>query len=441
MTQLDQVPLTQLEVPDYDLGLRGKLLRSEKLTRSGKAAFCTIIYGLDAADGVADTPLSSAANGYPDAFAVPDESTRITLPWRRATEAVIADLCDDDGAPLPEAPRAALARVIAGFTELGLTPILGYEYECYVMHADDDVLRAGDYARLRPLGRVENAYNISRHTESADLLGEFIDRMEAIGVPVEAAHSELGPGFFEYAIAPLEAMQAADAAARSRQYFRDLCAERGLVATFMAKLRMEASGSGGHVHQSLTRDGENQFSDGAGGLSATGRSYLAGLLASMGDYTALMNPLLNSYKRISAGFFVAERSSWGWDNRNAACRVIHNAGPAATRIEHRRPGADANPYLVAAAMLAGGLEGVRGSLDPGEPLAVGGDVASAGAALPRTLAEAVAVLESSDRARAMLGDRFVDCYAATRRAELAAFETWWSTSITDWELRRYLEHL
>lgn len=438
---MSPVPLTQLEVPDYDLGLRGKLVRSEKLTRSGKAAFCTIIYGLDPADGVADTPLSSAANGYPDAFAVPDESTRVQLPWRRATEAVIADMVDDDGALLEESPRTVLARVVAGFAELGLVPVLGFEYECYVLHADDDVLRRGDYASLRALGRVDNAYSIGRHTESADLLGEFIDRMDSIGIPVEAAHSELGPGFFEFAMSPMDAMRAADSAVRARQYFRDLCAERGLVATFMAKLRIEASGSGGHVHQSVTRDGVNQFSDGASGLSDTGRAYLGGLVRSMGDYTVLLNPLLNSYKRISAGFFVAERATWGWDNRNAACRVVHNAGSAATRVEHRRPGADANPYLVAAALLAGGLEGLRDGLDPGDPLEVGSDIATAGDALPSTLPTAIAAFRGSSRARSMLGDRFVDCYAATRDAEVAAFETWWNTSITDWELRRYVEHL
>ncbi len=438
---MNHVPLTQLEVPDYDLGLRGKLLRSEKLASAGRAAFCTIIFGLDAADGVADTPLASAANGYPDAFAIPDESTRIELPWRTATEAVLVDLCDEEGAPLPESPRTVLAGLCAQFSDLGLQPVLGYEYECYVMHADDEVLRSGDYAKLRPAGRVENAYNLSRHTESADLLGEFIDRMDAVGIPVEAAHSELGPGFFEYALSPMDARRAADSAVRSRQYFRDLCAERGLVATFMAKLRIESSGSGGHVHQSVTREGVNQFSDGAGGLSETGRAYLGGLLASMGDYTALLNPLLNSYKRIAAGFFVAERSTWGWDNRNAACRVVHNAGPSATRIEHRRPGADANPYLVAAAMLAGGLEGIRDGIDPGAALEPGSDLSVAGEALPRSLAEATERLRGSERARRMLGDRFVDCYAATRAAEAAAFETWWSTTITDWELRRYLEHL
>ena len=161
----------------------------------------------------------------------------------------------------------------------------------------------------------------------------------------------------------------------------------------------------------------------------------------MGDFTALFNPLLNSYKRVSAGFFVSENASWGWDNRNAACRVVANAGTKAARIEHRRPGADANPYLLAAGMLAGGLVGVRGELDPGAPLEIGADATATGMVLPRDLRVATQALDDSVVARETLGDPFVDCFVATRRAELAAFDQWWGSTITDWELRRYLETL
>lgn len=434
-------PMTQLEVPDYDLGLRGKLVRREKLENGGKAAFCTIVYGLDVVDGVADTPLSSAANGYPDAFAIPDESTRVSLPWRRGTDAVIADMRDSHDVLLEESPRTVLHRLLPHYAERGLAPVLGFEYECYVMHRDETVLRDHDYGRVRPVGRVNNAYSVSRIAETADLFEEFVERMQSVSIAVEACHSELGPGFFEFSLAPMDALQAADSAVRARQYFRDLCAERGLLATFMAKFRLDASGSGGHVHQSLTRDGVNVFSDGGQGLSDEARHFLGGLLATMGELTALFNPLLNSYKRLNAESFVAERATWGWDNRNAACRVINNAGPSVMRIEHRRPGADANPYLVAAGILAGGLHGLRERLEPGEALREGADVSSAGSRLPRSLVEATEAFRSSVIANSLLSTRFVECYAATRDAEIAAFDKWWNSSITDWELRRYLEHL
>lgn len=437
---MTRVSLTQLEVPDYDLGIRGKLLRSDKLAKSGRTAFCTIVYGLDPEDGVTDTPLATALNGYPDAFAVPDESTRVDHFWRNGLDAVIADLVDAEGEPIQESPRAALARILRRYDELGLEPILGYEYECHILHADDEVLRRRDYSAVRPLGRVDNAYSIGRLVESGEIFQEFVDRMDSIGIPVDACHSELGPGFFEFALGPLPAMASADAAVRSRQYFRDLCAERGLVATFMSKLNMDTSGAGGHVHQSLQQGGQNVFGDGAGGLSDTGRHYLGGLLATMGDATALFNPFLNSFKRISAGFFVAETSSWGWDDRNAACRVITNAGSAAARIEHRRPGADANPYLVAAGMLAGGFHGLTQSLDPGTPLEPGAEGASA-PPLPDSLELAITRLRESEVLTDLLGQRFVQSYAATRDGEVQAFRKWWSSTITDWEKTRYLEHL
>lgn len=437
---MTRVRLTQLEVPDYDLGIRGKLLRSDKLNKLGRTAFCTIVYGLDPEDGVTDTPLATAVNGYPDAFAVPDESTRVDLYWRDGTDAVLADLVDADGVPLEESPRATLARVVGCYDALGLQPILGYEYECHVLHADDDLLRSRAYSRMRPLGRVDNAYSIGRLAESGEIFGEFVDRMDSIGITVDACHSELGPGFFEFALGPMPAMESADSAVRSRQYFRDLCAERGLVATFMAKVNVDTSGAGGHVHQSLQKNGQNVLGDGQGGLSETGRHYLGGLVATMGDATVLFNPFLNSYKRISAGFFVAETSSWGWDDRNTACRIITNAGVSAARIEHRRPGADANPYLAAAGMLAGGLHGLDKHLDPGRALP-GGAPQEVGSPLPDSLELATTRFRESKALIDLLGERFVNSYASTREGEIQAFRKWWSSTITDWEKIRYLEHL
>lgn len=433
------VGLVQLEVPDYELGLRGKLLRADKLAKLGRTAFCTILYGLDAIDDVTDTPLSSASNGFPDALAVPDESTAVDLPWRPRTTAVVADLVHPDGRPLEESPRHVLRRLVDRFGEINLEPVMGFEYEVYVVHADDDVLRSRQYDRLRPVGRVVNGYSLGRVTAIDELVDEYFARCEAVGAPLDAFHSEIGPGFFEFALSPAPALEAADRAARARQHFRDLCAEHGLLATFVAKLRMDASGSGGHLHQSLARGGRNVFGDGRSGISEVARAYLGGLVGTMADFTAVFNPNLNSFKRLQASWFVAERATWGMDNRNAACRVIANAGDAAVRIEHRRPGADANPYLVAAAALAGGLQGIQDSADPGPGLTDGADLATAGPSLPHDLTEAAAAFLASSVARRHLGDAFVDSYGATRVAEADALARWFRGRVTDWELARYLE--
>jgi len=430
-----RVPTVLLEVPDFDLGLRGKLERADKAGPGARLAFCSIIYGLSVVDEVVDTPLGSAANGYPDVFAVPDEATRVSLPWRQGTEAVIADTVHADGSPVLESPRTLLRHLLAEFDPLGLQPRFGFEYEVYVTQAPNGPQPGA------PLDRTISGYSLSRLAEAEPVIEEFLARTEGIGTHVEMVHSEIGPGFFEFALAPADPLTAADRAARSRQCFREVCAAQGLRATFMAKLYGAQSGSGGHVHQSLWQDTRNVFSDGAGQLSEPGQAYVAGLLATMSDFSALFNPFVNSYKRLDPALFVAARATWGHATRNAACRVILDGAAPSARVEHRRPGADASPYLVAAGMLAGGLYGLRGGAHLVAPLGPGDDLALAGAELPADLRTAVGLLEGSTVARDLLGPEFVACYGATRRGELAAFDRWWQSSVTEWELARYPDNL
>lgn len=432
---LPPLPLVRLEVPDYDLGLRGKAVRPEKAAPGKRIAFCTIVYGMSVVDEVVDTPLGSVANGYPDAFAVPDEATRVVLPWKRSTEAVIADMVHDDGRPVAESPRTVVTSLLAQYQALDLEPVLGYEYEVYLTPVRDAVRRDV------PVASTISGYGLSRLDELMPIVEEFLARMAAIGAPVEAFHTEIGPGFFEFALAPAPALTATDNAARARQLFRELCAEHGIRATFMAKLYAGHSGSGGHVHQSLRRGGVNVFGDGSGGLSEHGSAYVGGLLATMGDLTAMLNPFVNSYKRVDPDLFVATRATWGLDTRSAACRAILNVGEAGARVEHRRPGADASPYLVTAAVLAGGLHGLRHGIDPGPPLLPGDDLATSGGPVPSNLREAVERFEASPLAVELLGQEFVTTFALTRRGELAAYEKWLADSITDWELARYPDHL
>ncbi len=424
----DTVPMTQLEVPDYDLGIRGKLVRASKTHGSTSLAMCTILYGLSVTDEVTDTQFSSAENGYPDARLVPDEGTRIELSWRRGTDAVIADLFDTDGKPIEMSPRYALQRVLDGYADLDLQPVLGFEYELWLFH-DSPGQRGGD---RRPFGATENAYSVSRSAQVHTLTMDFINRMESVGITVEMFHSELGPGFFEFTLAPAPALQAADNAVRARQYLRDLCAEHCLHASFMAKPFADKSGAGGHVHSSLSRAGTNIFAERPGQLSSEGRHYLAGLLAGMADTTAMLNPYVNSYKRIDPEMFTPAAASWGNDDRSTACRTILDDLPGA-RVEHRRPGADASPYLVAAALLAAGLHGLREKVALGEPR-------EHVAAVPADLHSAVTAFEESTWLPELLGKAFCASYAATRRAEAKRFDQWLRQTITSWELTRHLEH-
>lgn len=427
----DTVAMTQLEVADYDLGLRGKLVRSEKTRDNPSLAFCTIVYGLSLTDDVTDTPFSSAANGYPDALLIPDEETRIPLPWRPGTDAVIAELVDADRRPLDLSPRAVLHTLTDRYAELGLAPVLGYEYEMWIFVADG-AAPAGVLPGHTPHGRTENAYSLTRCAEINGLAVEFVNRMDQIGIEVEMFHAELGPGFFEFTLAPAPAVRAADNAVRARQYLRDLCAERGLHASFMAKPFATKSGAGGHVHSSLNRDGANVFADSTGALSTEAEHYLAGLLAAMGDTVLMLNPNINSYKRIDPEMFTPGTATWGHDDRGAAARVILTDRRSA-RVEHRRPGADANPYIVGAALLAGGLHGLLGKLSLPDPDADAGE-------LPGDLSSALVQFESSTWLPDLLGKPFCTSFAATRRGELQRYEQWLRTTITDWELHRHLEH-
>jgi glutamine synthetase len=420
------VPLIRLEVPDYDLGLRGKTMRSEKVTGSASLAFCTIVHGLSVTDEVTDTPTSNADNGYPDAQVAIDEDTRIELPWLAGeVSAVIGDLIDAEGRPIPASARGQVAQLVTRYADLDLQPVLGFEYELWLSDA-----RTGE-----PLGSTENAYSLDRLHETHALAAEFVNRMEHIGAPVEAFHSELGPGFFEFALKPQPALRAADGAARARQYLRDLAREHGLRASFMAKPYADKSGAGGHVHSSLGRAGANVFATAPGELSDVAETYLAGLLDTMSDLTLLFNPFVNSYKRLNKEMFVAETATWGSDDRSVSLRVLLDSVTGA-RVEHRRPGADASPYLVAAGLLAGGLVG----LEQGLTLPPAGH-AGAPTPLPGDLADAVERFEGSRHAKDLLGEEFVQGYAATRRNEGARYQQWLRTTITDWELRRYGGHL
>lgn len=419
------VRLTRLEVPDYDLGLRGKLMPAEKIHSDG-LTFCAIVNGLSVVDEVTDTAASNATNGYPDVRVLVDESTLVELPWKASgMTAVIGDLVGEDLQPIPASSRGHVKRLASRYADLGLEPVLGFEYEMWIHEAGPDGA---------PFGSTENAYSLTRLAEVEDLAVEFINRMDSVNAPVEAFHSELGPGFFEFALAPQPALRAADGAVRARQFFRELCAERGLRASFMAKPFGDKSGAGGHVHSSLTKDGHNVFAEAPGELSAIGRHYLAGLLETMGDFTALFNPFVNSYKRLDKEMYVAESASWGTAGRETALRVLLGTLPGA-RVEHRRPGADANPYMVAAGLLAGGIVGLEQNLEL-PPEGAGTDER-----MPDNLTDACDRLESSSVAKDVFGEEFIAGYVATRRNDAAQYERWLRTFITDWELHRYGGHL
>jgi len=426
--------MVQLEVPDLDGALRAKLVSPAKALSEAGAAMCTIMFGLTQADDVYESPASSAANGYPDLVMRPDMATLRALPWCEATVAVLCDLYGGDGALFPLAPRTVLRTVVERCADLGFEARFAAEWEFCVVRRDDETHPAG----LVPLGRTMNAYSSLRLRELRPLAQAFFERMEGVGIAVEAVHTELGHGMVEFALAHAPAMEAADRASRAKAYLKELCGERGLVATFMPKWRAGAPTSGCHFHQSLWRDGSNEFAGPGGALSPLARHYLAGQLATMTDFGVLFNPSVNAFRRLQPGTWTPATASWGVDNRTAAIRAI-TGPPKAVRLEHRRPGADVNPYLAVAAMLAGGLHGIAGKLEPPDPATADAYADARFPRLPATLADAIAALRDSPVAPDLLSREFVRHYLLSREVELGLWREWESAQVTEWEQRRYFE--
>jgi glutamine synthetase len=236
-------------------------------------------------------------------------------------------------------------------------------------------------------------------------------------------------------------VRAADEAFLFKSAVKELAAQQGLVATFMAKPRTDWAGSSCHVHMSL-RDAEDRGvffdADAEHGFSARMRAFIAGSLAGMAELTALHAPTINSYRRFTPYSWAATTATWAIDNRSVGLRAISESEHG-TRVEHRQAGGDANPYLVAAAALAAGLDGIERALEAPQPTDADVYALPPGRvpALPTSLAEATDALARSELAREWLGADFVGHYVAMKRAELQAS----ALAVTDWEVARYLQAL
>lgn len=380
------------------------------------------------------------AQGYPDILAKPELETIRLVPWHDRTALVLATFCSQAGEELPVDPRAVLRRVVERARSLGYEPMLGIELEFYVLRESAATLAEKRYTDLAPLNPHAYTYGIFGGSLNEPLLARLREQLTLHGIPLEGGNPETGPGQIEMNLRYAPALEAADNTLRYKNAVKEIVAQEGYLATFMAKPVAAWAGNSCHMHFSLQRDGENAFWDGDApdGASSTMRSFLAGQLATMPELTALVAPTVNSYKRYTPYSWAATTCTWGVDNRSTAIRAVLE-GPHGTRVEHRQAGGDANPFLAAAAALAGGLHGIEAGLEPpavtaADAYALGPDEAPP---LPRTFGEALALLQRSERARELLGQEFVDYYVVYKRAELDAA----NAAVTDWEVRRYLEML
>jgi len=369
-----------------------------------------------------------------DVIAYPDPRTFQVLPWH-PTSIAARMLCDvrlPDGTPFPGDSRHALRRVLTQAAEIGLTMQVGAEIEFFLFEEETDPskppvpLDRGTYFDLTPLD------------DGSDFRRRTIEYLEQMGIPVKASHHEVAPSQHEIKLAHTDALSMADAVTTFKLAVKEVAREQDVFATFMPKPLEHESGSGMHVHLSLFEGERNVFFDPEEGpLSATGRAFLAGVLAHARELTAVTNQWVNSYKRLAGGFEAPEYVSWTRHARSALVRVPSSRPDreAAARIELRSPDSACNPYLCFALVLAAGLRGIeRGYQLGGET----GDEPLPGArALPEDLREAVTLFESSELVREVLGDRMCDWYVRNKRREWDEYRK----TVTEFERSRYLRAL
>ncbi|MEZ5829613.1 MAG: glutamine synthetase family protein [Dongiaceae bacterium] len=382
--------------------------------------------------------ISNDANGYPNIMCVPDPGTVRQHGWDPRYASVITNSFMLDGRRCPLDPRALLKDQEERARKMGYEPRFALEYEFGIFHADHDLMRAGRYRELKPWGHSYINYDLVRGGDYQDFVAQLIDRLASIGIGVASFVTEYGYGMYEFALAPKPPLEAADDAMRAKLHLREFCAERGLVATFMTRFQPpgKESACGGHHHQSLWRDGMNAFAAGPNQLTDVAQHYLAGMLQYLPDTHLLFRPTINSYRRMDRGAWSPEDCSWGYENRTAAVRAITTPTAEAARFEHRVPGADINPYLSIAAMLAAGLDGIEHKL-PLEPAAPGNPAGLDRPLLARTLKDSIDRFRGSDFVARLFGPEFKAHYLLSREAEQEAFDTWLETQITDFEWQRY----
>jgi glutamine synthetase len=387
---------------------------------------------------VAGYASTSWEKGYGDYVMKPDLATLRRVPWLPATALVLCDLLDHHThKEIAVSPRAILKRQVARAQAMGYNPMAATELEFYIFEQSYDALRDGGTNHLTPISAYNEDYHLFQTTKEEPLMRALRNGLYGAGIPVENSKGEAEAGQEEINIRYDEMVTTADFHVMTKQATKEIAHSLGKSVTFMAKYDHRRAGSSSHVHQSLwTLDGKPAFmdKDAEYGMSALMRQYMAGQLAHAREITVLLAPYVNSYKRFCVGMFAPTKAVWSLDNRTAGFRVCGD-GTKAVRVECRIGGADLNPYLACAALLAAGLAGIEGEMEL-EPEMKGDSYGNKSAReIPKTLREAADLLEGSAMLRAAFGDDVVDHYTRAARWEIEEHDR----VVTDFERQRLLE--
>jgi glutamine synthetase len=434
-----EVDTVVLAIPDMQGRLQGKRFHArffvDEVLAHGTEA-CNYLLAVDVEmNTVAGFAISSWDRGYGDFAIRPDLATLRTVPWQPGTAMLLGDLEWLDGAPVTVSPRQVLRAQLDRLAERGWTAMAGTELEFIVFRDSYEQAWQQRYRDLTPGNQYNVDYSLLGTARVEPLLREIRNGMAGAGMTVESAKGECNLGQHEIAFRYRDALGTADNHVVYKNGAKEIAASAGMALTFMAKFD-EREGNSCHLHVSL-RDGDDRpvfAGDGPNGFSPVFEHFLAGQLACQRDFTLLMAPNVNSYKRFAPGSFAPTAVAWGFDNRTCALRVIGHG--SSLRVENRVPGGDVNPYLALAASVAAGLHGIEQEL-PLEAAFEGNAYASDRPRVPGTLRDACELFEASPTARKAFGDDVVDHYTNAARVELAAFDA----AVTDWERVRGFERL
>jgi len=415
-----------LGIPDVNGSIRGKALRPdafESAVRQG-TVMTDLIMGLDPVDTpITDFDRFGIRTGAADLVVRPEPGTLRELSWRPGWRVCLATPSWPDGSPCEFATREVLRTALADVASLGYEVMSAIEYEIRLWDEQGHPLSSGISYSLNEIGRFDR------------FVDELVRALEGLAVELSAVHTEAGPGLLELNLAPRRGLSTADDAVLLKFAVKQVSASMGLRASFLAKTVPGEEGSSGHVHLSCWKGETNAFAaaDASDPVPAVFSAAVAGVLEHLPAASLLLNPTLNSYKRLVPGWFAPINATWGYENRSCAVRAIRSARPDLWRFECRRPGADANPYLALAAIAASAADGIRKEATPPEPI-VGDAYARPDLPdLPGSLEAALRAFDADPVLRRALGERFSEYFVTSRAWELKA----WRETVTDWERERY----
>lgn len=398
--------------------------------------------GFDVQSGVAPGSGYLEDLGFPDSRIFPDLDTLVTVPWANRTASVLCEPRFQDSRPAMAAPRVVARALLDELADMGYGLYSGFEYEFYFVHRED---------RQPPFPGIQIFATLRNNFDQA-LVDQILLQMPQVGVDIITSNAEYGPGQMEINFAPAAGIAAADHAFRFKNGVKEIAQKNGYMASFMTKPYADQSASGCHHHHSLTdlKTGKNAFSnpDKPFELNAVCRWWLGGQIKHAKAICALAAPTVNCYKRYKQWSFAPTNATWGVENRTVGIRVKGLKGEG-SHLENRTPGAASNPYLVMAAILAAGLDGLKNHIELNAEVKGAAYGMEGVTNLPASLIESLDALEADQPMREMLGEEFIKLFLAVKRHEIKKAASGgavvgsqgFNERVEEWEVNEYFEFL